>query len=62
MASTTSAAVRRSDLEVVGAFGSYGCNAGMFGWVHNLVMDSHGNICTREVIGYERVQKFVPVR
>lgn len=53
--------VRRSDLEVVGEFGSYGRNAGMFGWVHNLVMDSHSNIYTSEVIGYERVQKFVPV-
>lgn len=52
--------VRRSDFEVVGEFGSYGRNAGMFGWVHNLVMDSHGNIYTSEVSGYERVQKFVP--
>lgn len=52
--------VRRSDFEVVGEFGSYGRNAGMFGWVHNLAMDSQGNIYTSEVIGYERVQKFVP--
>jgi hypothetical protein len=53
--------VRRSDLQAVGEFGTHGRNAGMFGWVHNLAMDSHGAIYTSEVIGYKRVQRFVPV-
>lgn len=52
--------LRRSDLEVVGSFGSFGRNAGQFGWIHGIDMDSKGNIYTGEVEVYNRVQKFIP--
>jgi len=52
--------LRRDDLEVIGEFGSYGRNAGQFGWVHALAMDSHGTLYTSEVDTYKRAQKFVP--
>jgi hypothetical protein len=51
--------LRRDDLSVVGEFGRGGRNAGQFGWVHNLAVDSRGNIYTSEVDIYKRVQKFV---
>ena len=54
--------VRRSDLSVAGSFGSGGRMAGDFGWVHNLAVDSRGNVYTTEVDIYKRVQRFVPVR
>lgn len=54
--------LRRSDLSVAGSFGSGGRNAGDFGWVHNLAVDSHGNLYTSEVDIYKRVQRFVPRR
>ena len=41
-------------------FGSGGRNAGQFGWVHNLDMDSKGNVYTAEVETGKRVQKFTP--
>ena len=43
--------------EVVGAFGRNGRNAGEFHWIHNLAIDSKGNIYAAEV-GGKRVQKF----
>jgi hypothetical protein len=51
--------LRRDDLSVVGEFGRGGRNAGYFGWVHNLAVDSRGNVYTSEVDIYKRVQKFV---
>jgi DNA-binding beta-propeller fold protein YncE len=51
--------LRRSDLSVAGEFGRGGRNAGQFGWVHNLAVDSRGNVYTSEVDIYKRVQKFV---
>jgi hypothetical protein len=54
--------VRRNNLELVGEFGNHGRNAGSFGWLHNIAMDSHGNLYTSEVENYKRVQKFVPAR
>ena len=51
--------LRRSDLSVAGEFGRGGRNAGYFGWVHNLAVDSRGNVYTSEVDIYKRVQKFV---
>lgn len=51
--------LRRSDLTVVGSFGRGGRNAGQFGWVHNVAVDSRGNLYTTEVDIYKRVQKFV---
>lgn len=50
--------LRRTDLEVIGAFGRGGRNAGQFGWVHNLAVASNGDIYTTEVDIYKRVQKF----
>ena len=50
--------VSRADLRVVGEFGRGGQNAGQFGWVHDLAVDSRGNVYTAEVDIYRRVQKF----
>ena len=54
--------LKRSDLSVVGSFGRGGRQAGQFGWVHNLAVDSRGNVYTSEVDIYKRVQRFVPRR
>lgn len=51
----------RKSLKVAGRFGSGGRNAGQFGWVHNLDMDSNGNVYTAEVETGKRVQKFTRV-
>ncbi|MGH7569102.1 MAG: fumarylacetoacetate hydrolase family protein, partial [Gemmatimonadales bacterium] len=51
--------LKRDDLRVVGSFGRGGRQAGQFGWVHNLAVDSRGNLYTSEVDIYKRVQKFV---
>jgi DNA-binding beta-propeller fold protein YncE len=48
----------RDDLRVVGAFGRGGRNAGYFGWVHTIAVDSRGDVFTSEVSTYARVQKF----
>jgi DNA-binding beta-propeller fold protein YncE len=47
--------------EVVGAFGRNGRQAGEFHWVHNLAIDSKGNLYTTEVDTGKRAQKFRPV-
>ncbi|HEV8263641.1 MAG TPA: fumarylacetoacetate hydrolase family protein [Gemmatimonadales bacterium] len=52
--------LRRSDLSVVASFGRGGRQAGQFGWVHNLAVDSRGNLYTGEVDIYKRVQRFSP--
>jgi hypothetical protein len=44
--------------EVVGTFGRNGRNSGEFHWVHNLAVDSQGNIYTTEVDTGKRAQKF----
>ena len=41
--------LKRDTGEVVGSFGRSGRNAGQFHWVHNLAIDSKGNIYTTEV-------------
>jgi DNA-binding beta-propeller fold protein YncE len=51
--------LRRSDLQIVGAFGRMGRNAGQFLGVNALGVDSHGSIFTGEVSDGRRVQKFV---
>jgi hypothetical protein len=51
--------LRRDDLSVVGSFGHGGRMAGQFGWVHNVAVDSRGNVYTTEVDIYKRVQRFV---
>ncbi|MEZ4972435.1 MAG: hypothetical protein R2820_03960 [Cyclobacteriaceae bacterium] len=53
--------LERSSLEVKGSFGHGGRNAGQFGWVHNVAMDSKGNLYTAEVRPGKRIQKFRPV-
>ena len=50
--------LRRETGEIVGAFGRNGRNAGGFHWVHNLALDSKGNIFTTEVDTGKRAQKF----
>lgn len=52
--------VRRADGLVLGAFGSAGRKPGQFDWVHNLAIDSHGDVFTTEVHNNHRVQRFVP--
>jgi len=51
----------RLNLEIVGSLGHGGRNAGQFGWIHNVAMDSKGNLYTAEVSPGKRVQKFRPV-
>lgn len=52
--------LRRGDGSPLGAFGASGHQPGQFRWVHNLAIDSHGNIFTTEVDSGKRVQRFVP--
>lgn len=49
----------RKDLRILGHFGRSGRYAGQFHWVHNLAVDSKGNIYTAEVDNGKRAQKFV---
>ncbi len=48
----------RESLEVLGHFGRIGRYAGQFVWLHNLAVDSKGNIYTTEVHTGKRIQKF----
>ncbi len=50
---------RRSG-DLLSTFGRNGRSAGQFHWVHNLAVDSKGNIYTAEVDTGKRAQKFVP--
>ena len=52
--------LNRSTLKVVGSFGNGGRNAGQFGWVHNVAMDSKGNLYTTEVRPGMSIKKFKP--
>jgi DNA-binding beta-propeller fold protein YncE len=49
----------RASGAVLGSFGRNGRNAGEFHWVHNLAIDSHGNIFTTEVDTGKRAQRFL---
>ncbi len=53
--------LERSTMRTIGSFGHGGRNAGQFGWIHNLAMDSKGNLYTSEVRPGKRIQKFRPV-
>jgi DNA-binding beta-propeller fold protein YncE len=53
------AIVRRGDGVEVGSFGHSGRNAGQFHWVHQIGIDSKGNLYTGEVDTGKRVQKFI---
>ena len=48
----------RATLEVVDSFGRLGKNAGQFYRLHNLAIDSRGNLYTTEVNVGQRLQKF----
>jgi DNA-binding beta-propeller fold protein YncE len=48
----------RETLEVVHYFGRGGRAPGQFDWLHDLVVDSHGNLFTTEVQTGHRIQKF----
>jgi len=50
----------RSNGATLATFGRNGRNAGQFHWVHNLAVDSKGNIYTAEVDTGKRAQKFEP--
>jgi len=49
----------RESGEIVGRFGRNGRMAGDFHWIHNLALDSKGNIYTTEVDNGKRAQKFL---
>ena len=51
--------IKRDSGEVIGSFGRSGRNAGEFHWVHNLAIDSKGNVFTTEVDNGKRAQKFL---
>ena len=46
--------------QILDRFGRNGRNAGQFHWVHNLAIDSKGNMYTAEVDTGKRIQKFRP--
>jgi hypothetical protein len=50
--------VRRTDGEVVGTYGRFGRQAGQFFGVHNIAIDSKGNVFTTEVFEGKRIQKW----
>ncbi len=54
--------LERETMKVIGSLGQGGRSPGQFGWVHNLAMDSEGNLYTSEVRPGMRVQKFKPVQ
>jgi DNA-binding beta-propeller fold protein YncE len=49
----------RGDGATVGSFGRNGRMAGDFHWIHNLALDSKGNVFTTEVDSGKRTQKFL---
>ena len=51
--------VNRNDGTVAGSLGHNGRNAGQFHWVHQVVLDSQGNMYTGEVDTGKRIQKFI---
>lgn len=55
-------AVVRETGQILGAFGRSGRHAGDFHWVHNIAMDTDGNVYTAEVDNAKRAQKFRKVR
>ena len=49
----------RQSGEIIGTIGRNGRSAGQFHWIHNLAVDSKGNLYTTEVDTGKRAQKFV---
>lgn len=54
--------INRRSGETLRTIGRSGRNAGQFHWLHQIAIDSHGNIYTGEVDTGKRLQKFVPQR
>ena len=50
--------LERDGGEMLGRFGRNGRMAGEFHWVHNMAVDSRGNVFTTEVDTGKRVQRF----
>ena len=50
----------RDDGKVLSQWGRHGRQPGQFKWVHNIAIDSKGNLYTAEVGFGRRVQKFTP--
>ena len=50
--------LRRDNGEVISRFGRHGRQPGQFKWVHNIAIDSKGNLYTAEVGLGRRAQKF----
>lgn len=53
--------IERASGKVAGGFGRSGRMAGEFKWVHNIAIDSKGNLYTSEVGTGRRAQKFVRI-
>ncbi len=53
--------LRRADGEQLSAFGHFGYYAGQLSRIHQIAVDSNGNVYTAEAAG-RRVQKFAPTR
>ncbi len=51
--------LNRASLEELGRLGRAGRMAGQFHWLHQVSLDSHGNIYTAEVDTGKRIQKFL---
>ena len=51
--------LKRDTLEELGRLGRSGREAGEFHWLHQVSLDSRGNIYTAEVDTGKRLQKFV---
>jgi len=51
--------LRRSDLKIVGSFGTGGRGAGQFLEIHALAVDSKGNVYVGETVDNNRVQRFI---
>jgi DNA-binding beta-propeller fold protein YncE len=51
----------RNTLKDLAGFGRGGRQAGQFNWVHNITVDSQGNVYTAEVNNGRRIQKFRPI-
>jgi hypothetical protein len=51
--------LNRSNLQELGRFGRSGRMAGEFHWLHQVSVDSNGNVYTAEVDTGKRIQKFI---
>lgn len=50
--------IRRSDGEILSSYGRFGRQAGQFFGVHNIAIDSKGNVFTTEVFEGKRIQRW----